>query len=134
MRRAGFAVLVASFLVGRGGGVVSCDTGGTECQCPSTGLTIHLPAAVAGKVVSVETSGLACKGAVIQPDPATSRVTELHVAPTEPGQCHLEILFATGTTFSDDVTVVETPGCCAGLRTDPLGAASIDVPGPDGGA
>jgi hypothetical protein len=116
----------------------ACDSGGTEClECPSTGLTLNLPAPLVGQVISIETSEGACVGAVVQPsvDAGASRsATQFHVQPTQAGQCQIVIIFADGTSFSDQLLVVETTGCCAGLHTSPLGAAAIDVPSPfDGG-
>jgi hypothetical protein len=113
--------------------VVACDSGGTECVCPSTGLTATLPASLAGEVLAIQTSGAACATVTVEPSAdaaAFASAAVLHLAPTQPGPCHLELDFRDGTTFATDVTVVETTGCCAGLHTSPIGAAQIDVPSP----
>jgi hypothetical protein len=115
--------------------VVGCDSGGTECECPSVGLTVNLPAPLAGELTAIEPSGLACTGArVIPARGADVAPTQFQIEPTTTGPCHLDILFTDGTVFSDDVTVIQTTGCCAGLRTEPPGAAEIDVPPPLDGA
>jgi hypothetical protein len=97
---------------------------------------VNLPSALGGEVQSITPSGPACASASVDPDPASVRYANLfRIEPTETGSCQLTIDFSDGTTFSDTVTVVETTGCCAGLRTSPASAAQIDVPAPgDGGA
>jgi len=111
--------------------VAACNSGGTECECPATGLTVNIPAPIAGPEGSINLSGLACAGAAVVPTAGNPRsTTQYRVQPTRPGPCSLDIVLADGTTFSDAVVVVETTGCCTGLRTDPLGAAEIDVPPP----
>jgi len=111
--------------------LASCDSGGTECACPAAGLTVNIPRALAGDVTAIMPSGLACTDASVDPTPAAGRAAAVYrVAPTQAGPCGIDILFSDGTTFSDDVTVVETTGCCAGLRTSPASAAEIDVPAP----
>jgi hypothetical protein len=94
-------------------------------------LTVSIPSALATEVLSIVPSGLACTNAVVDPNPAPSRsALEYHVSPNQTGPCHLDIDFTDGTTFSDDVVVIQTTGCCAALRTDPPGAADIAVPSP----
>ena len=116
--------------------LAACDSGGTECVCPSAGLTVNIPEVLVGHVVSIEPSGLACAGAIVKPTPGSGVSASLfQVLPTQTGPCSLDIIFQDGTTFSDELTVVQTTGCCAGLRTTPPEAAEIDVPSPsDGGA
>jgi hypothetical protein len=115
--------------------VLGCDSGGTECECPSVGLTVNLPAVLAGELTSIEPSGLACTAARVIPIGGPDVTpNQFHVEPTTTGPCHLDILFTDGTVFSDDLTVIQTTGCCAGLRTEPPGAAEIDVPPPLDGA
>jgi len=121
------AFVVVSVLVSSAG----CDSGGTECLCPSAGLTVNLPDTLAAKVVSITPSGLACSDAGIVPTPGPSTSSTYRIAPAQPGQCQIDIQFSDGTTFSDELTVVETTGCCAGLHTAPTGAAEIDVPAPE---
>jgi hypothetical protein len=109
----------------------ACDSGGTECDCSAAGISVNLPQALAGQVTQIATSGEACAEAVISPAPdAAPTATVFHVAPTEAGPCSIDIFFRDGTTFSDDLTVVETTGCCGGFRTTPPGAAQIGVPAP----
>jgi hypothetical protein len=109
--------------------VAGCDSGPTEYKCFSAGLTVNIPAALSGEVISVAPSGLACADAVVAPTPAPSvAVTQYHVTLTQTGPCHLDIDFTDGTTFSDDLVVIQTTGC--GLGTEPPGAADIDVPPP----
>ena len=123
-------VVLALFAVS--GGFLACDSGGTECVCPSTGLTVSLPSALIGGVTAIQLSGLACADGGVSPDPVPeSPAQTFHITPTQPGQCQIDILLADGTTVSDNLTVVETTGCCAGLRTSPTGAAEIDVPAPE---
>ncbi len=112
--------------------LAACDSGGTECECPAAGLTVNVPLPLAREVTAITPSDLACTGATIDPDPSTVHNAKVfHVTPTQAGPCQIEIFFSDGTTFSDQLTVVETTGCCAGLRTSPLGAAEIDVPPPE---
>jgi hypothetical protein len=124
--RFGFVVVAAVL-----GGLPGCDSGATECACPATGLTVNLPPGLAGGVVAWSVSGEACTGARVTctSDSATS-CTTYHVAPAQAGACSVGIDFANGTSFTDDVTVVSTGGCCAGLRADPPSAGEIDVPAP----
>lgn len=115
----------------RSSAFLACDSGGTECVCPSTGLTVNLPSALIGGVTGIQLSGLACADGGVSPDPVPqSPAQSFHVTPTQPGQCQIDILLTDGTTVSDNLTVVETTGCCSGLRTSPTGAADIDVPAP----
>ena len=129
-------LLVALAAVALSGPLVACDGGGTECECGAAGLTVTLPAALVGQLTSIAPSGPACTGATVNPPPARAgSAASFQVEPTRPGACHVDLYFSDGTTFSDDVTVVETTGCCAGLRTTPPGAADIAVPAPlDAGA
>jgi hypothetical protein len=109
----------------------ACDSGGTECACLAAGLTVNVPRPLASAIVAITPTGLACSHASIVPNPATVHdATVFTIEPTQPGPCQIEIQFTDGTTFSDELTVVETTGCCAGLRTSPSGAAQIDVPAP----
>jgi hypothetical protein len=111
--------------------LAACDSGGTECVCPSAGLTVSLPSPLVGQVTTITGSGLACADAAVAPAPTPHvTATSFHIEPTQPGMCQIDLSFTDGTTFSDQLTVVETTGCCAGLRTSPLGAAQIDVPPP----
>jgi len=112
-------------------GFAGCDSGGTECQCGAAGLTVSIPSGLATDVYSIVPIGLACTNAVVDPTPGPNvRAAQYHVTPTQTGPCHLDIDLTDGTTFSDDVVVIQTTGCCAGLRTDPPGAAEITVPPP----
>ena len=125
-------VLLAALLVAATA-APGCDSGGTECECPATGLTVSLPPALVGGVTQIVPSELACADAGVSPTPgsaAASRATAFQITPTQPGQCQIVIYLSDGTTFSDSLTVVETTGCCAGLRTSPIAAANIDVPAP----
>jgi hypothetical protein len=98
-------------------------------------LTVNVPEALASGVLSITPTGMACMGAAVSPTPgAKVAATQFHIEPRQTGPCHLDILFTDGTAFDDEVTVIETTGCCAGLRTDPPGAADIDVPPPLDGA
>ncbi len=128
--------IVVGVVVSATAALAACDSGGTECQCSAAGLTVDLPQSLAGQVTQIATSGQACADAAIDPTPGSSVVTTVfRIEPTHPGPCGLDIYFSDGTTFSDDLTVVQTTGCCAGLRTSPPGAATIGVPAPyDAGA
>ena len=112
-------------------GLSGCDSGGTECACPVAGLTVDVPQVLASGVTAITPSGLACQGAAVTPTPGPNVVaTQFHIEPRQTGPCQIDVLFADGTTFEDDLTVIETTGCCAGFRTDPPGAADIAVPAP----
>ncbi len=122
---------VVQVMVSATAALPACDSGGTECTCSAAGLTVNVPQALAGQVTQIATSGKACADAAVDPPPgATPATAVFHVEPTQAGPCTLDIFFRDGTTFSDDLTVVETSGCCAGLRTSPPGAAAVDVPAP----
>jgi hypothetical protein len=127
MREAWRLLRLSSLLLGFA--VAGCDSGATEYMCSSEGLTVNIPEALSGDVLSIAPSGLACTGAVVAPTPTLSvAVTQYHVTLTQTGPCHLDIDFTDGTTFSDDLVVIQTTGC--GLGTEPPGAADIDVPPP----
>jgi hypothetical protein len=109
---------------------MACDSGGTEYDCPPAGLTVTLPPSLVGQVSSLELS-MACADASVTPPPVPSSLaTSFHVEPTGAGMCTLALSLENGTTFSDTVTLVPYDGGCGGLRTNPLGAATIAVPTP----
>jgi hypothetical protein len=109
--------------------VSGCDGGGTECACSSAGITVSLPSQLVGQLQQVVASGPACQGATVSPSVnAGTHATTFHIDPVQPGSCQLELYFGDGTSFSDELTVVESSGCCGGLRTSPPGAADIGVP------
>ena len=121
--------------IGVPAGLLGCDSGGTECECPVAGLTVNVPSPLGAGVTSITPSGVACTGAAVSPAPGPNvTATQFHIEPRQTGPCHIDILFADGTTFDDDLTVIQTTGCCAGFHTDPPGAADIDVPPPLDGA
>jgi hypothetical protein len=122
--------VVVAVVIAVGLGLSGCDPGATECSCPLTGLTVTIPPALTGDVIVVTPSGQACAGAKVTCTSDSASCATYHVDPTSAGPCHLDIDFSSGTVFSDDLTVVSTTGCCAGLRASPSSAGDIDVPAP----
>jgi hypothetical protein len=117
--------------------LVSCTGGQTVCDCVPSGLTLSVPEESAAAVSEVSLSGTACVSATqrcIQMALAGGCASTL-IVPSQPGTCHVEVYFATGTVFEADVSIVQSGGCCSGLYPDPPGAGQIDVPAPspDGG-
>lgn len=125
---------LALALVGASALFCDCDSGGTECVCPAVGLTVTLPTSLAGGVAVFTPSGAACQGAKVTCSSSNAAsCASYRVTPVAAGDCLLTLDFNDGTSFTDDLTVVSTTGCCAGLRADPPSAADIDVPSPDAG-
>jgi hypothetical protein len=116
---------------------VACSTpiGQEACDCADATLTLNVPTDVAAEVLSVTLSGTACAG--VTPVCATSQAgcTAYRFSAPAAGTCGVEVDFANGDVFKDDVTITSPSGCCPGYYASPLSAATIDVPEPtDGGA
>jgi len=104
------------------------------CSCDS-GILLLLPCPeAAAQVTSVETTG-ACQGAAIEGEGSQS----IWIWPTKVGACQVALHFKDGSTFSREMTIRHTQGCCAGYRSDQ--GSFIEVPmapacpvSPDAGA
>jgi hypothetical protein len=129
----GAAALVAAALV-------ACSSvKNSECDCLSPTLQVSVPPESAGAVAEMRVSGPACAGATVTcAQDGIGGCASWRFAATAAGNCHIDVLFNVGTTFAQDVAIVETKGCCAGLYPDPESAGTINVPtpagSPDGGS
>jgi hypothetical protein len=113
---------------------MSCSSNGPTCDCADPTLTLEVPADIAPSVTAVALSGTACTGVSAACADGTETCSTRRFAAAAAGTCHIEVDFAGGTAFIDDVTIQATTGCCAGFYATPASAAQIDVPEPgDGG-
>ncbi|HSQ67010.1 MAG TPA: hypothetical protein VLM85_27520 [Polyangiaceae bacterium] len=103
----------------------------TECagMCTNPALSVVVPQAEVGQVLDVVASDVACAGASVTcASTADGGCPQYTIVPIAKGNCHVDVFLASGTTFSADVKIVQTTGCCAGLYADPASAATIEVP------
>jgi hypothetical protein len=107
-----------------------CSSSGATCDCTDPAITIHVPEDVAASVTSVSLSGAGCAGLTATPTNQTNGGTAYSFTANGIGTCTIDVAFASGTSFSDDLTIVQQTGCCAGFYASPVSAADVDVPEP----
>jgi len=103
----------------------------TECagKCANPALFVVVPPAEVGQVQGVVATDVACAGSPVScASNADGGCAQYTILPVAKGNCHVDVFLASGTTFSVDVKIVQTTGCCAGLYADPASAATIEVP------
>ena len=103
----------------------------TECagKCANPALFVVVPPAEVGQVLDVVATDVACAGSPVScASNADGGCAQYTILPVAKGNCHVDVFLASGTTFSVDVKIVQTTGCCAGLYADPASAATIEVP------
>jgi hypothetical protein len=112
---------------------VGCTSSNAECDCVPARMNVNIPDGLALEVTSVALSGPACTGVAPSCDRygVAGGCVEFGFDAVAAGNCHLDVDFQSGEVFSDDVTVSQATGCCAGFYADPVSAGEIDVPGPD---
>ena len=125
---AAFAGLGAAALAPVGG----CGSSGATCDCADPAITVHVPADVAASVTSVALSGAGCTGVTAAPTNQTNGGTAYAFTANGIGTCTIDVVFASGTSFSDDLTIVQQTGCCAGFYASPVSAADVEVSGAGG--
>jgi hypothetical protein len=125
----------SAILVPLGTGLVpGCSGSGDTCDCPDTTITITVPADVASSVTAVNLTGAACTGLTATPKNQTNGGTAYAFAASAAGTCSIDVVFADGTTFDDELTILRQTGCCAGFVASPASAAQVQVPEPDASA
>ncbi len=120
------AGLGAAIFVPAGG----CSSSGATCDCTDPAITVHIPGDIAASVSSVNLSGAGCSGATATATNQTNGGTAYSFNASGIGTCTIDVVFANGTSFSDDLTIVQQTGCCAGFYASPVSAADVDVPEP----
>jgi hypothetical protein len=128
VRRTAFAALAALALV------VACSSvPNGQCDCIDPSLRVSVPIESAAAVSEVRLSGSGCTGAqIVCAQEGTGGCATWRFAANGAGTCHIEVLFKVGTTYTRDVTIAQTTGCCAGLYPTPENAGEIDVTVPPG--
>ena len=127
-------------LIGIAGGaisvVASCSSvANPQCECVDPTLSVTVPPESASAVKEVQLSGAACDGvkATCVQD-GIGGCASWRFEAIAAGTCHIDMFFQAGTTFSRDITIKQTTGCCAGLYPDPENAGAIEVTPPGGAA
>lgn len=131
MKRAVIAVVLGALAAG----AYACSSAtNTQCDCIDPSLVVKVPAESASGVVDVKVSGAACDGvAVTCAQLGIGGCASWRFAASAAGTCHIDVLFAAGTTTSHDITIKQVDGCCAGFYADPVSAAEVDVTPPANG-
>lgn len=108
----------------------ACTASHEECNCVPSRMHVIVPDERALDVTSVVLGGPACAGVAIACDRpgVAGGCDEYGFQADAGGDCRVDVYFASGTTFSADVTVSLTTGCCAGYYAVPPNAGEIDVP------
>jgi 2-phospho-L-lactate guanylyltransferase (CobY/MobA/RfbA family) len=123
---AAFAGLGAAGLAPAGG----CGSSGATCDCADPAITVHVPSDVAASVTSVTLSGAGCTGVTAAPTNQINGGTSYAFTANGIGTCTIDVTFASGTSFSDDLSIVQQTGCCTGFYASPVSAADVEVPEP----
>lgn len=113
------------------GWAAGCRGSGATCDCADPAIAISVPADIASSVIAVNLSGPACANASASPANQANGGTEYTFTAGAAGTCTIEVIFASGDVFEDELTILEQSGCCPGFYVSPPGAAQVDVPEPD---
>jgi hypothetical protein len=121
---ASLALITASFS--------GCTTASTSCDCPTSQITIDIPADIASSFSSadVHLSGAACTNVTLDCANPTNGCTAYDFTPNAAGECDVEIDKPSGV-FTATLTIVAQSGCCAGMYT--AASTTVDVPEPEDG-
>jgi hypothetical protein len=132
LRRLGYAALglvLASAVVAS----AACSSADTQCECADPALRVLVPPESAVAVTELRLTGPACEGVTwscSRPGTEGGCATYQFTAKAA-GACHVEVVFVNGT-YTRDVTIVASTGCCEGFRADPSTASDINVVPPVG--
>jgi hypothetical protein len=105
----------------------ACSSIGTTCDCADPSVTLHVPTTMAQPGNQVTLSGSACQGVVATCTQNTGNgCLTYSLQPVAAGNCHVDVTLPNHT-FSADITIKRTTGCCAGLYADPVGTGDVQV-------
>jgi len=112
----------------------ACDSEAQPaCDCDDPTITINIPPEVADSA-SLHLSGPACLGVIPACSNQTNGCSQYTFDAAGDGDCYVEVDFAGGQVFRDDISVIDADdACCTGFFANPPSAATVDVPAPDGG-
>jgi hypothetical protein len=116
-----------------------CDSGGKECSCLPSGLSLQICPGLADQVDQVQLSGAACASAsktLLAEEGGSDAGAEggavtYDIQPSQAGECTIEVSFKNGLTFSaggspSPLQIIPGPGCCGDrLYPDPLSQQQI---------
>lgn len=122
MRRAAL-VLVGAMVIA----LVACSKATTECDCEDDALILDVPEADSPDVSDVRLSGNACAGVTPACVNQTHGCSQYRFEAIAAGTCHVDVFFASGGTFSADVSIGESTGCCTGFYASPPESREIAV-------
>lgn len=106
--------------------VSACGVTST-CDCADPSLSVRVPAAMVQPSNQITLSGAACQGVTATCLQSSGNGCLIYnVRPAAPGNCHIDVALSDHT-FTSDVTIKRTAGCCPGLYADPLGAGDVQV-------
>ena len=127
MKRALSSVVSAMVALSISIALSSGCTVANACDCADPNVTLHVPSTLVQPSNTVAVSGAACQGSSVTCTQNTGNgCLAYSIVPVAAGNCHVDITLPTHT-FTTDIAVKRTAGCCPGLYPDPVGGGDVQV-------